>query len=220
MRTMLLASAALLCVGGTALAQTADSGPMSTKATHIMKADTGGTISPRLPSPNLGGDASPDQYLMKAKSDTQAGRTGAAQEALERAETRLLDRSTAQDAAMTPDPSPRVEKIRGALHALASRDRNGAIQMIDAAMGDTAAGAAPMPTAGATMPAMPNMPAMPMAKAAPLNTPIAPGGTSGMTPATATGGNATGTSAATGLGAPTSSTGLAGTPGSTGTPTP
>ena len=193
MRTMLLASVAMLCVGGTALAQTADSGPMSTKATHIDKADTGSVISPRLPSPNLGADASPDQYLAKAKSDTQAGRTGAAQEALERAETRLLDRSTTQSAANTPDPSPRIEKINGALHALASRDRNGAIQMIDAAMGDNTAGgggASSMPTGGNTTMRAP----MPMngAPTQPLNTPIAPGGTSGTTPATATGGTATG----------------------------
>lgn len=216
MRTMLLASVAMLCVGGTALAQSADSGPMSTKATHIDKADTGGTIAPRLPSPGLGADATPDQYLMKAKSDTQSGRTGAAQEALERAETRLLDRSTTQDAASTPDPSPRVEKIRGALHALASRDKKGAIQMIEAAMGDNTAAASPMPMNG-DMPMNGNMPmAMPTAKAAPLNLPIAPGGTSGLTPATATGGNATGTGGPTAVGGNGSGGGGL-TTGSTGT---
>ena len=92
MRSMLLATATLLALGGTSVAQTADTGPMSTKATHIDKADAGSSISPRLPSPGLGQNATPDDFLAKAKADVQAGRTGAAQEALEMAETRLLHR--------------------------------------------------------------------------------------------------------------------------------
>lgn len=213
MRAMLLATAtvAALCVGGTAIAQTADSGPMSTQATHINKADTGSTISPRLPAPAVG-DEGPDQFLQSAKRDVSAGRTGAAQEALERAETRLLDRSTDPSAANQPDASPRVEHVRNALRMLAGRDRSGAVREIDAAMGDNAA-----PMAGGSAPMAPMTPMAPMGSPNPINTPISPGGSSGVTPTTATGGNATGTGAPTAVGG-TGSGGGAATSGGTVTP--
>ncbi len=192
MRAMLLATAtaAALCVGAAAHAQSADAGPMSTTATHINKADTGSTIAPRLPAPGAG-DSTPDQFLAAAKRDVMSGRTGAAQEALERAETRILDRSTDPSMANQPDASPRVDHIHNALHMLAGKDRAGTAREIDAAMGDNMA-----PMAGGNAPMAPMTPmAAPMTSTAPrepLNTPIAPGGTSGLTPSTATGGNATG----------------------------
>jgi len=198
MRVMLLATAtaAALCIGGVAHAQSADAGPMSTTATHIDKADTGSTIAPRLPAPNAA-DASPDQFLASAKRDVMAGRTGAAQEALERAETRILDRSTDPAMANQPDASPRIDHIHNALRMLASKDRAGTTREIDAAMGDgappMAAGTAPMTPMKSTAPMAPMAPMNSTAPMEPLNTPIAPGGTSGLTPSTATGGSAVGT---------------------------
>lgn len=191
MRVMLLATAtaAALCIGGVAHAQSADAGPMSTTATHIDKADTGSTIAPRLPAPNAA-DASPDQFLASAKRDVMAGRTGAAQEALERAETRILDRSTDPAMANQPDASPRVDHIHNALRMLAAKDRAGTTREIDAAMGD---GAPPMAPMKSTAPMAPMAPMNSTAPMEPLNMPIAPGGTSGMTPSTATGGSAVGT---------------------------
>ncbi len=132
MRTLLLASAAVLALGGTAFAQNAAGNPRSTTASNITGADTHSNLAPALPSPGV--DLGPDQLLMRANQDLTAGRTGAAQEALEEAETRLLDRATAPSAANMPDNGPRIDAIRKALDSLASHDRAGAMQGIQMAM--------------------------------------------------------------------------------------
>ena len=132
MRTLLLASAAILAMGGSAFAQNATGNPRSTTASNIAGTDTRSNLAPALPSPGV--DMGPDQLLQRANQDLRAGRTGAAQEALEEAETRLLDRSTAPSQANMPDSGPRVDAIRKALHALANRDRSGAMQGIQMAM--------------------------------------------------------------------------------------
>ncbi len=136
MRTLLFASAAVLALGGPAIApawaQNAAGNPRSAAASNITGTDTHSELAPALPSP--GTDMTPDQLLNRANQDLRAGRTGAAQEALEEAETRLLDRSTAPSQAGMPDTGPRIDAIRRALHALASRDRAGAMQGIQMAM--------------------------------------------------------------------------------------
>ena len=67
--------------------------PMGTRASNIDAGDTRSTIAPNLPSPSLGPDSSPADYLRAAQASLQAGRTGEAQQSLEMAQTRLLDRS-------------------------------------------------------------------------------------------------------------------------------
>jgi hypothetical protein len=114
------------------MAQNAPSNPMSSQASNIVSADTHSQLAPQLPTPGQAG--SPEQYLMRAKSAIRAGRTGEAQEALERAETRLLDRSTAMGTGNMPDDNPRVKMVQGALMALGRHDRQGAVQQIDMAM--------------------------------------------------------------------------------------
>lgn len=147
MRTMLLASASLLLVAGTALAQNSTGSPMSNSATHTSAANTKGAIAPRLPI--SADDASINQFLTHAQTAVRRGRTGEAQEALERAETRVLTRSTTASTAGTPDADPRVASIEAARQALGRGDKNAAMQSINAAMttGESAStGSMPMGT--------------------------------------------------------------------------
>lgn len=134
MRTVLLASAAMLCLGGAALAQNSAS-PASGKASNITGSDTRSAVAPRLPTPDAD---DPDRLLAAAQNALSRGRTGEAQEALERAETRLLDRSTPSGAASTPISEPRIDAIRQALSSLGSGDRAGAKAAITTAMGQPA----------------------------------------------------------------------------------
>jgi hypothetical protein len=108
--------------------------PLGNNASNIGSTDTHSDIAPRLPTPPVADNASPQQYLVAAKRALEAHRTGEAQQALEMAETRALDRSTAPSAANMPDDSPLVGQITKALNALARQDYRGASQMIDGAM--------------------------------------------------------------------------------------
>lgn len=108
--------------------------PMGTRASNIDAADTRSQIAPNLPSPRVGSNASPADYLNAALSSLHAGRTGEAQQSLEMAQTRLLDRSVPMGQTNNPDDNPAVTQISQALKALASGDRAQAAQLIQAAM--------------------------------------------------------------------------------------
>lgn len=114
---------------------TGQSLPLSNYSSNITSSDTRSTIAPRLPSPGVAPGAGPRQFLMAARQALAANQTGAAQEALERAETRALDRSVAPSRANAPDAGRMVQQISGARHALATGDTAGAMQMINAALG-------------------------------------------------------------------------------------
>ncbi len=107
--------------------------PMSTRASNIDKADTRSEIAPRLPDPAAAANT-PQGYLAAAQRSLAAGKTGAAQEALERAETRLLSRSTDASMASSPADMPMVQRIGDARRALAGRDTAAAKAAISAAM--------------------------------------------------------------------------------------
>ena len=107
--------------------------PSSNAASNIGPGDTRGQIAPRLPNPDAGGNT-PQAYLAAAQRALAANRTGAAQEALERAETRLLSRSTDPSQAGAPDPSAAVQAVGAARRALAARDTAGARSAISSAM--------------------------------------------------------------------------------------
>ncbi len=165
----LLVAAALALVAPAARAQTAGrdaaigtSGPASNRASNIDRADTPGGIAPHLPGPATPEDSGPDGLLRAADRALAEHHTGAAQEALERAETRLLDRSTEVDASSRPDQDPRVLHVSAALQALGRGDIAAARAGIAVAMqGD-------MPPA--TMPGMtPPMQQPPMQR--PLSSP-------------------------------------------------
>ena len=108
--------------------------PRSNHASNIAASDTRSEIAPRLPAPAPASNT-PEAYLAAAQSALASGKTGAAQEALERAETRLLSRSTDPSAAASPADMPMVQQIGQARQALATRDIAGARSAIRAAMG-------------------------------------------------------------------------------------
>ncbi len=108
--------------------------PRGTRASNIDAGDTRSTIAPNLPSPSLGPDSSPADYLRAAQASLQAGRTGEAQQSLEMAQTRLLDRSVPLGQTNNPSDNPAVTQISQALQALAARDRAQAMQFIQAAI--------------------------------------------------------------------------------------
>src|SRR4051812_15455407 len=69
--------------------------PIGTRASNIDQNDTRSLLAPNLPAPPVGADSDPVAYLRAAQAALQAGRTGETQQALEMAQTRLLDRSVA-----------------------------------------------------------------------------------------------------------------------------
>jgi hypothetical protein len=108
--------------------------PMSMHASNIDPSDTRSVIAPALPAPAVGPNATPAQLLHAARDALARHATGEAQEALERAETRLLDRSTAPSNAGTPDSADAVKLIGDARMALGHHDMATATQDIDQAM--------------------------------------------------------------------------------------
>jgi hypothetical protein len=118
---------------------TGESGPASSKASNIDPADSRSDIAPHLPSPGGGPNASPQDYLREANSALGAHQTGLAQQALEMAETRLLDRSTLPDAANQPDQSSMIKQVTQARDALGHGDVSGARSAIQTALAGTSA---------------------------------------------------------------------------------
>lgn len=113
---------------------TGSSLPMSDTASNITEYDTRSVIAPNLPSPPVGEGAPVSVYLQAARSALLAGRTGEAQQSLEMAETRALDRSTPLFQTNTQSRNPVVGEIGQALRALSTGDRGRAVQIIEAAL--------------------------------------------------------------------------------------
>ena len=105
----------------------------SATASNITSRDTRSEIAPRLPDPGAAGN-SPQALLAAAQRALSSNQTGAAQEALERAETRLLSRSADPGLAAMPDASSAVQAIGAARRALATRDTASARSAIGVAM--------------------------------------------------------------------------------------
>jgi hypothetical protein len=108
--------------------------PYSTAPSNINPLDTQSTIAPALPAPNVPENERPSRFLRAARGALAAGRTGEAQEALEMAQTRMLDRSVALGRTNHTSRNPTVSEISQALQALAANDRSGCIQLIQAAI--------------------------------------------------------------------------------------
>jgi hypothetical protein len=108
--------------------------PKSNRASNIVAGDTKFDVAPTLPSPAIGAGANPSDYLRAARVALVAGRTGEAQQSLEMAETRSLDRSTPAGQGSSASDSHLVSQIRDARRALGSGDSAGAIAMIDRAL--------------------------------------------------------------------------------------
>jgi hypothetical protein len=67
-----------------------------------------------------------------------SGRTGEAQQSLEMAQTRLLDRSVPYGQTNTPAQDPAVQRISQALQALGAGERATCMNLIQSAMADLA----------------------------------------------------------------------------------
>ncbi len=104
--------------------------PYSTRASNIDHSDTHSEIAPRLPNPDASGD-DPRSFLMAADRALAKHQTGAAQEALERAQTRVLTRSTDPALANQPDTQLISRAIADARMALGNRDPARARQIIE-----------------------------------------------------------------------------------------
>ena len=103
----------------------------SDTASNNSAADTRSPIAPILPDPGVTGG--PEEFLTAARRALAAGRTGEAQEALERAESRLLDRDVAPSEAGAPATDPRVAAIAAARQALSVGNTPAALREIEAA---------------------------------------------------------------------------------------
>jgi hypothetical protein len=108
--------------------------PYSEKAGNISPQDTTSTIAPNLPTPSIGENATVHDYLMAARTALLIGKTGEAQQSLEMAETRALDRSVPLFQTGVPSKNPLVDEINQALQALAGGDRGRAVQIIETAL--------------------------------------------------------------------------------------
>ena len=91
------------------------------------------TIVPPLPAPALDDNASVEDFLRAAEHALAADRIGEAQESMERAQTRLLDRSVPLYQTDVPSAQPAVKLISQGLQALAAGDRETCLRMIKAA---------------------------------------------------------------------------------------
>jgi hypothetical protein len=106
---------------------TGSSMPYSSRASNIDTNNTRSEIAPNLGTPAAGEDASPQAYLRAAQEALRGGRTGAAQQAMEMAETRLLNAQSDANDAM-------INEIRDALRALAAGDREQSMQVLNSAL--------------------------------------------------------------------------------------
>jgi hypothetical protein len=120
------------------------SGPASERASNTDASNTHSEIAPHLPQPSVGMNAW--GYLRAADSAIAGRRTGEAQQELEMAETRFLDRSTLPANADVPDQGPLVTQVSQARQALGHGDLAGAHAAIQTALSNEHA--APMPQAG------------------------------------------------------------------------
>jgi hypothetical protein len=117
------------------------SGPASDSSSNTGYVDSRSSIAPHLPQPVQGENATPEIYLQDAQQALAHRKTGLAQQDLEMAETRLLDRSTAPEAASMPDQRPEIAAVSHARHALGAGDVRGASNDIQIALSS----APPMP---------------------------------------------------------------------------
>jgi len=105
--------------------------PLSPKASNITPADTTSTIAPTPPEPSVGPDAAVSALLTSANQSIASGQTGTAEEALEQAETQILQRSVPQTQTDYTSTDPVVAQIAQARQALGNNDTAGATQMIN-----------------------------------------------------------------------------------------
>jgi hypothetical protein len=100
-------------------------------ASNITPADTASTIAPTPPEPAVGPDAGVSALLAAANQSIANGQTGTGEEALEQAETQILQRSVPQIQANYTSTDPVVVQIDQARQALGNNDTAGATQIVN-----------------------------------------------------------------------------------------
>lgn len=108
--------------------------PRSDKVSNIVPSDTRSNIAPTLPPSAVGENAAIHDYLRAARAALGADLTGQAQQSLEMAETRALDRAVPHGQTSVPNDSQLVTRIRAARHALGRGDSVQAVQFIELAL--------------------------------------------------------------------------------------
>lgn len=137
MRSILFSACALALLAGPAFGQSVVAGPgkvvtgphslpsvepLVNRPTNLNAATTHNVISPALPTPDLGPNATAVDYLRAAESALSRNQLGLAQSSIENAQTLLLTRSVPQGAVNAPDSSPAINDLTQALQALANHD--------------------------------------------------------------------------------------------------
>jgi hypothetical protein len=139
-----LCAGVFLCItGGVALAQTSPNGalpgndvgtgsslPKSPNASNIEPGDTKTSIAPTSPVPSLSADASVQQLLCYGAEAIKTGKTGTGEDALEQAESAVLDRSVAHTQTAYASDNQFVQTIDQARMALGADDRGKADAII------------------------------------------------------------------------------------------
>lgn len=116
--------------------------PMSNAASNIIPGGSHTNWAPSLPTPAVDDNAPPSAFLRAAEGAIAANHTGEAQEALERAESRALDRTVRPSKASQPSGQPLVHQIALARQALGNGDRMKALSLIKQALANPDASAA------------------------------------------------------------------------------
>ena len=108
-------------------------------AQSVTPDDQARVIRSALPPPDVPENSPASAFLRAAQGALATGRLREAQEALEQAQTRLLDRSVPLGQTHTPSDNPAIGQIDQALQALAGRDRATCMHWIETAMGTVTA---------------------------------------------------------------------------------
>jgi hypothetical protein len=136
---MLAAATAQVAIGVPRSANLGAAPPIGSAGITLARDDTRGTVLPPLPLPPGGEEQRASDYLKAAQGALAAGRTAEAQQALEMAQTRILDRSVPLRQTNNPSDNPTVMQISQALQALTARDRATCMQLIQTAIGSASA---------------------------------------------------------------------------------
>jgi hypothetical protein len=86
-----------------------------------------------LPAPNIDDNAPPAAFVQAAEVALAAGRPGEAEEAIERAESRLLDRDIDPRRIQDPSGNPVIALLAQARDALSGGDRMRAVEILEQA---------------------------------------------------------------------------------------
>jgi hypothetical protein len=116
------------------VADTSGKQPTSTAPANVGPTDTHTLWSPQLPTPFVDPNASPAAFMKAAEAAIAAGRLGEAQEAIERAESRVLDRAVRPSKAGQPSQQKLVRQLSDARQALGAGDKAGALRLLEAAL--------------------------------------------------------------------------------------